>query len=63
MYGKVSPAGQGNRNHKQEDFSLDKMDLDRKDDDNGDYYNTMLNKNVLFYSYLPIESRYLTLRK
>ena len=30
----------------QEDYSLENMNLDRKDDDSGDYYNTMLNRNV-----------------
>ena len=44
MFGKVSP-GKVNKGA-EEDYSLEKMDLDRKDDDNGDYYNTMVNRNV-----------------
>ena len=52
MFGKVSP-GKAQRNA-EEDYSLDKMDLDRKDEENGDYYNTMLNRNVyLAISYNP----------
>ena len=31
----------------EEDYSLEKMNLDRKDDENEDFYSTLNNKNVI----------------
>ena len=46
MFGKVGPSGDVRRNA-EEDYSLDKMNLDRKDEEETeDFYAKLNNKNV-----------------